>query len=603
MFALKEFLTGLGATSLDCRQDGAKLDARCRAAYLFNTTIAGIENADACLLVGTNPRWEAPLVNARLRKRYLQGGFRVAAIGPALDLTFPVEMLGDGGAALNALAAGDHPWAAVLRDAKNPMIVVGQGALARPDGARVLGAARRIAESWRAGSRRLERVQCSAPRRRAGRRPRSRLCAGSGRARCQRHRRRMQIRRHRNSLPSRRRRDRYERSRISLCDLPGPSRRPWCPSRRCRPAGRRLHREGRHLRQYRGPRAAGAARGVPARRGARGLEDRARSFRRHRPSAAFRCAARSAPPNVGKASGIGRGGCGDAAPVGGLWGGGAGRRRSLRISDRGFLPHRSDQPRQPHHGAVQRAFCASGGTSARHGPALMANFWTGYAWPTVITAIEVVIVVVPLLLAIAMLTYAERKVLGVLAAPQGTECRRPVRPAAAFRRRPQTARQGDHRPERREPGGVRRRAADHLHIGARCLGGHPVRSRGRDRQHQCRDSLSVCDQLARRLRDHPGRLGVEFPLCLPRRAALGGADGLLRGGDRLCPRHRAAVRGLAQPDRDRRGAAPYLVCDPAAADVRDLLHLRVWPRPDARRSTCRRAKRRSSPAILSNIRR
>jgi NADH-quinone oxidoreductase subunit G len=140
-------LTGLGATSLDCRQDGAKLDTRCRAAYLFNTTIAGIEKADFGLLVGTNPRWEAPLVNARLRKHYVQGGFRIAAIGPTLDLTFPVEMLGDGGAVLNALAAGDHPWAAVLRDAKNPIIVVGQGALARPDGARVLGAARRIAEN------------------------------------------------------------------------------------------------------------------------------------------------------------------------------------------------------------------------------------------------------------------------------------------------------------------------------------------------------------------------------------------------------------------------------------------------------------------------
>jgi NADH-quinone oxidoreductase subunit G len=99
------------------------------------------------LLVGTNPRWEAPLVNARLRKRYLQGGFRVAAIGPALDLTFPVEMLGDSGTALNAFAAGDHPWAAVLQNAKNPMIVVGQGALARPDGARVHVAARHVAES------------------------------------------------------------------------------------------------------------------------------------------------------------------------------------------------------------------------------------------------------------------------------------------------------------------------------------------------------------------------------------------------------------------------------------------------------------------------
>jgi NADH-quinone oxidoreductase subunit G len=148
MYALKELLTGLGATSLDCRQDGARLDPDCRAGYLFNTTIAGIERADVCLLVGANPRWEAPLVNARLRKRYLRGGFRVAAIGPARDLTFPVERLGEGGEALNALARGEGAWAELLRAAKAPMIVLGQGALARLDGARVLGAGRAIAETF-----------------------------------------------------------------------------------------------------------------------------------------------------------------------------------------------------------------------------------------------------------------------------------------------------------------------------------------------------------------------------------------------------------------------------------------------------------------------
>src|SRR4051794_142003 len=147
VFALKELLQGFGVTNLECRQDGAQLDPGCRAGYLFNTTIAGIERADACLLIGTNPRREAPLVNARLRKRYLQGGFRVAAIGPSLDLTFPVEMLGDGSAALNALATGDHEWAETLRNAAAPMLIVGQGALVRPDGARVLGMARAIADT------------------------------------------------------------------------------------------------------------------------------------------------------------------------------------------------------------------------------------------------------------------------------------------------------------------------------------------------------------------------------------------------------------------------------------------------------------------------
>jgi NADH-quinone oxidoreductase subunit G len=147
MFALKSLLGGLGAASLDCRQDGAKLDPSCRAGYLFNTTIAGIEQADLCLLIGTNPRWEAPLVNARLRKRHLQGGFTVAAIGPTLDLTLPVETIGEGGEVLAALAQGNHDWAERIKDAKAPMLILGQGALAHPDGARVLGTVRALAES------------------------------------------------------------------------------------------------------------------------------------------------------------------------------------------------------------------------------------------------------------------------------------------------------------------------------------------------------------------------------------------------------------------------------------------------------------------------
>src|SRR5216683_2068077 len=103
MLALKELMAALGSANLDCRQDGARLDPSARASYLFNTTIAGIEQADACLLIGTNPRWEAALVSARLRKRHLMGGFKVAALGPDLDLTFAVEQLGANPAVLDEL--------------------------------------------------------------------------------------------------------------------------------------------------------------------------------------------------------------------------------------------------------------------------------------------------------------------------------------------------------------------------------------------------------------------------------------------------------------------------------------------------------------------
>ena len=91
MFALKELMGALGSPNLDCRQDGATIDPRQRAGYLFNTTIAGIDQADAILIVGSNPRQEAPIINARIRKRFLQGGVKIGVIGPKLDLTYQVR--------------------------------------------------------------------------------------------------------------------------------------------------------------------------------------------------------------------------------------------------------------------------------------------------------------------------------------------------------------------------------------------------------------------------------------------------------------------------------------------------------------------------------
>ena len=146
MMALKDLMESIGSPNLDCRQDGAKLDASVRASYLFNSGIAGIEEADALLLIGSNPRWEAPLVNARIRNRWLQGDFPVAAIGVPHDLTYPVEQLGTGPDVLQALVAGGG-FADTLKGAERPMIIVGQGALARNDGDKVLHAARALAEA------------------------------------------------------------------------------------------------------------------------------------------------------------------------------------------------------------------------------------------------------------------------------------------------------------------------------------------------------------------------------------------------------------------------------------------------------------------------
>ena len=146
MCALRDLAEALGSPHVDCRQDGARLPAAPRCAYLFNTTIAGIEEADFCLLVGADPRWEAPLVNQRLRKRWRAGGFAAAAIGPVGDFGYPVERLGDGPAALAEIAAGRHEATRAIERAERPMIVLGMGALARPDGEAVLALGRAAAE-------------------------------------------------------------------------------------------------------------------------------------------------------------------------------------------------------------------------------------------------------------------------------------------------------------------------------------------------------------------------------------------------------------------------------------------------------------------------
>jgi NADH-quinone oxidoreductase subunit G len=143
--ALKDLMSDLNVQNLDCRQDGAKISGGPRQTYLFNSTIAGVEAADAILLVGANPRWEAPVLNARIRKAWLASSLKIANIGVSVDLTYPVEQLGTDIGVLEAIADGSHAFAKVLKDAKRPMIILGTGALNRADGAAVLRMAARIA--------------------------------------------------------------------------------------------------------------------------------------------------------------------------------------------------------------------------------------------------------------------------------------------------------------------------------------------------------------------------------------------------------------------------------------------------------------------------
>ena len=139
MKAALDLFTALGVTSLDCRQDGMKLGAGPRESWLFNTTIAGVEQADALLLVGANPRTEAPILNQRIRKVWAQGKLRVGLVGEAAELTYGFDHLGAGPRSLRRLAQTD--FGAAFAQAQRPMVVLGAGALSRPDGAAVAAAA------------------------------------------------------------------------------------------------------------------------------------------------------------------------------------------------------------------------------------------------------------------------------------------------------------------------------------------------------------------------------------------------------------------------------------------------------------------------------
>ena len=144
IFALKDLMTRLGVANLDCRPDGSMLDPKWgRAAYTFNATIAGIDVADALVIVGSNPRKEAAILNARIRKRWRAGKFPIGVIGPKAELTYPYDYLGAGPDTLDDIAR--HGFADDLRKAERPLLLIGAASFARADGAAIASLAAKAA--------------------------------------------------------------------------------------------------------------------------------------------------------------------------------------------------------------------------------------------------------------------------------------------------------------------------------------------------------------------------------------------------------------------------------------------------------------------------
>ena len=249
MKATMDLFRLLGSPNLDCRQDGVALGVGPRESWLLNSTIAGLEKADAILLIGVNPRLEAAVLNARLRKMWLAGHTAFGLIGEAVDLGYRYEHLGLGAKAISEVFAKGSDFTTALRDAKFPAVIVGQSALAA-DGAlhaaatlaRDVGVVRDGWNGWnvlhtaaaRVGGLDMGFLPGEGGKTAAAMVEKGALdvllLLGADETRSFAHRR--------------------------LCRLPRHSRRCRRPPRGCDPAGSRLHREGRLLRQYRRPGSA-----------------------------------------------------------------------------------------------------------------------------------------------------------------------------------------------------------------------------------------------------------------------------------------------------------------------------------------------------------
>ncbi|GHA10528.1 NADH-quinone oxidoreductase [Devosia pacifica] len=148
LYALKKLMGELGSGNIDCRPAGSTLDPSAgRAGYIFNPTIAGIEQADAILIVGSNPRLEAAVLNARIRKVWRATGLPIGVIGEQADLNYGYTYLGAGTETLAELASGTGDFAEIWSKATHPIVIVGESAIAGDAGQDTLAMAAHLAGS------------------------------------------------------------------------------------------------------------------------------------------------------------------------------------------------------------------------------------------------------------------------------------------------------------------------------------------------------------------------------------------------------------------------------------------------------------------------
>ncbi len=130
IYSFKSFFEKcIGSTNLECRQDKIYINPTERINYIFNSSINGIEDSDFILLVGTNPRLEATILNARIRKAYIRNRMKIYSIGDPGDLTYPYKNIGSSTKIIKDIASGNHEISAQIKKSKKPIIIIGESAL------------------------------------------------------------------------------------------------------------------------------------------------------------------------------------------------------------------------------------------------------------------------------------------------------------------------------------------------------------------------------------------------------------------------------------------------------------------------------------------
>ncbi len=148
MFSAKSLLESLGSKMYDCRDDLSQISNAHRGLYTFGTKISNLDKADLCLVIGSNPRTEASIINARLRKAYVENGMKIALLGKECSLNYDYEFLGNQGGVLREIAAGDHSFCQRLKNASHPVIILGSSVFCRNDYKAFLYYALKIAQNY-----------------------------------------------------------------------------------------------------------------------------------------------------------------------------------------------------------------------------------------------------------------------------------------------------------------------------------------------------------------------------------------------------------------------------------------------------------------------